>query len=83
MKRNEFYLQTNPVRDIYQVSGKSDNYRGEFRNCTVLFAWRLCIACRKPKQLFVFRTCQVSKQYEWFSLMVGSHCVLLQVLINL
>jgi hypothetical protein len=27
MKRKEFYLQTKVVRDIYQVSGKSDIYR--------------------------------------------------------
>jgi len=27
MKRNDFYLQTNVVRDIYEVSEKSDIYR--------------------------------------------------------
>jgi hypothetical protein len=55
MKRNDFYLQTNVVRDIYEVSEKSDIYIGVFRNCTNVFAWRLCIACPKPKQLFMFR----------------------------
>ena len=27
MKRKEFYLQKNLMRDLYQVSGKSDIYR--------------------------------------------------------